>query len=86
VLCAAAVVSAVVATEAPAEAGRQAAPPYLALAEDGLAKLQKPWWNPFSTWYGSPLVELFVKRVSLRPLGVRYASRTSSGTSELIPR
>jgi hypothetical protein len=34
---------------------------------------------------GSPLVELFVERTTLRPVGARYVSRTSSGTSELVP-
>src|SRR5262249_39763603 len=34
---------------------------------------------------GSPLVELFVERATLRPVGARYVSRTSSGASELIP-
>jgi hypothetical protein len=34
---------------------------------------------------GSPLVELLVDRGSLRPVGARYVSRTSSGSSELVP-
>jgi hypothetical protein len=33
---------------------------------------------------GRPLVELIVDRGSLRPLGARYVSRTSSGTSRLF--
>jgi hypothetical protein len=34
---------------------------------------------------GSPLVELFVDRANLRPVGARYVSRTSSGSSEFVP-
>ncbi len=34
---------------------------------------------------GRPLVELMVDRVTLRPLGARYVSRTSSGTSRIVP-
>jgi uncharacterized protein YyaL (SSP411 family) len=34
-----------------ADVRARAAPDYLGLAEDGLARLQKVWWNPVSDWY-----------------------------------
>ncbi len=33
-----------------ADAPAKASPPYLSLAEDGVAKLQTVWWNPVSKW------------------------------------